>query len=215
MLMIKPVREFSADELETGRHLFRKPADFVKGVVAVSGLPADGRPEIAFAGRSNVGKSSLFNALVGRKALARTSNTPGRTRELNFFDLDQRLYLVDMPGYGYAKVSRSEVQGWNVLIRNYLRGRVELLRVFLLIDSRHGLKNNDLEIMKLMDEAAISYALVLTKTDKLKKTQVAGVVEKVQAASTRHPAAYPFVFPTSSVKGTGIDALRAEIAGML
>ena len=185
--------DFTAADLRRGETLFKGPCTFVKGVVAIDGLPHDGKPEIAFAGRSNVGKSSLINALTGRTSLARVSVTPGRTRELNFFTLgkDEVLYLVDMPGYGYAKASKAQVKGWTRLIRDYLRGRRELKRVFLLIDARHGLKDNDRETMTLMDEAAISYQAVLTKADKPKAAELAKIIETVAAELAKRPAAYP------------------------
>src|SRR3979409_2132098 len=166
--------EFTADDIARGEALFKGPCTFVKGVVKIDGLPQDGRPEVAFAGRSNVGKSSLINALTGRTSLARVSVTPGRTRELNFFTLgkDAALYLVDMPGYGYARASKSEIKGWTRLIRDYLRGRRELKRVFLLIDARHGIKPNDEETMTAMDEAAVPYQVVLTKVDKPKASEL-------------------------------------------
>ena len=199
--------------------LFCQPCEFIKGVVAIDGLPDDDRLEVAFAGRSNVGKSSLINALLGRKALARTSNTPGRTREINYFTLgedeDERLYVVDMPGYGYARASKSLVEGWNKLIHQYLRGRATLSRVFLLIDSRHGLKPNDLEIMEMLDVAAVSYQIVLTKLDKLKKAEQEKIVPRIQAELAKHPAAYPEVIGTSSVKNTGLDDLKLAIYGLL
>ncbi|MCP4933701.1 MAG: YihA family ribosome biogenesis GTP-binding protein [bacterium] len=199
--------------------LFCQPCEFVKGVVAIDGLPDDDRVEIAFAGRSNVGKSSLINALLGRKALARTSNTPGRTREINYFTLgedeDERLYVVDMPGYGYARASKSLVEGWNKLIHQYLRGRATLSRVFLLIDSRHGLKPNDLKIMEMLDVAAVSYQIVLTKLDKLKKAERAAIVPHIQSLLAKHPAAYPEVIGTSSVKNTGLNDLKLAIFGLL
>lgn len=220
MAMTDP--EFTADDLARGQALFRTPCDFVLGAVAVDGLPQDGRPEIAFAGRSNVGKSSLINALTGRKTLARVSVTPGRTRELNFFTLGAKgahgtggAYLVDMPGYGYAKVSRSAVKGWTQLIEDYLRGRRELKRVFLLIDARHGLKANDRETMKLMDEAAVSYQGVLTKSDKPKKTELDAVIAKTQAELAKRPAAFPQLLVTSAREGLGIPELRATIAGLM
>ena len=183
-------------------------------MVKIDGLPGDGRPEIAFAGRSNVGKSSLINALTGRTSLARVSVTPGRTRELNFFSLgkDGALYLVDMPGYGYARASKSEVKGWTRLIRDYLRGRRELKRVFLLIDARHGIKPNDHETMTLLDEAAVSYQVVLTKADKPKATELAATLEKVARDLAKHPAAYPQILTTSARMGSGIDELRAAVA---
>ena len=220
MAMTDP--EFTAYDLARGEALFRTPCDFVLGAVAVDGLPQDARPEIAFAGRSNVGKSSLINALTGRKTLARVSVTPGRTRELNFFTLGAKgpdgtggAYLVDMPGYGYAKVSRSAVKGWTQLIEDYLRGRRELKRVFLLIDARHGLKANDRETMKLMDEAAVSYQGVLTKSDKPKKTELEAVIGKTQAELAKRPAAFPQLLVTSAREGIGIPELRATIAGLV
>ena len=206
--------DFTAADLRRGEVLFKAPCTFVKGVVAIDGLPNDGKPEIAFAGRSNVGKSSLINALTGRTSLARVSVTPGRTRELNFFTLgkDEALYLVDMPGYGYAKASKAQVKGWTRLIRDYLRGRRELKRVFLLIDARHGLKDNDRETMTLMDEAAISYQAVLTKADKPKAAELAKIIETVAAELAKRPAAYPEVIVTSARTGAGIPELRAAVA---
>ena len=169
-------------------------------------------PEIAFAGRSNVGKSSLVNALTGRKTLARTSNTPGRTQLLNFFALGEELLLVDLPGYGYARASKSLVRQWTGLIRDYLRGRRELLRVYLLIDARHGLKDSDREIMGSLDEAAVSYQIVLTKCDKMKGHDLKAMIEKTNAEAKRHPAAFPSIAVTSAHKAKGIAELRAEIA---
>ncbi len=198
---------------------FCQPCEFIKGVVNIDGLPDDDRVEVAFAGRSNVGKSSLINALLGRKSIARTSNTPGRTREINFFTLgekvDERIYVVDMPGYGYARASKSLVEGWNQLIHQYLRGRATLSRVFLLIDARHGLKPNDIEIMEMLDEAAVSYQIVLTKLDKLKKAEQEKVVPQVKKLLARHPASYPEVIGTSSVKSTGLDDLKQAVFGLL
>ena len=204
----------STAEIAAGEALFKAPCVFVKGVVAIDGLPDDGRPEIAFAGRSNVGKSSLINALVGRTSLARVSVTPGRTRELNFFTLGHQaeIYLVDMPGYGYARASKVAVRGWTRLIRDYLRGRRELKRVFVLIDARHGIKPNDKETMSLLDEAAVSYQAVLTKADKPKKTELEETVAKVEAELAKRPAAYPQVLVTSAHTGMGIPELRAAIA---
>ena len=199
-------------ELEAGRLLFAGDCDFLISAAELKQLPPGQLPEIAFAGRSNVGKSSLLNALTGRKTLARTSNTPGRTQQINFFDLGKRLMLADLPGYGYAKVSKSLSRAWNVLIRTYLRGRAPLMRVCLLIDSRHGLKDSDREIMEMLDEAAVTYMVVLTKTDKLKKGQLEKRVAETNASLAKHPAAFPYVFPTSSEKGTGIAELRGELA---
>jgi GTP-binding protein len=208
--------DITKPELTRGEALFKAPCTFVKGVVDIGGLPRDGKPEIAFAGRSNVGKSSLINALTGRTSLARVSVTPGRTRELNFFTLgkDEALYLVDMPGYGYAKASKAQVKGWTRLIRDYLRGRRELKRVFLLIDARHGLKDNDRETMTLMDEAAISYQAVLTKADKPKAAELAKIIETVGAELAKRPAAYPEVIVTSARTGAGIPELRAAVASL-
>jgi GTP-binding protein len=204
-------------DIAKGEALFKGPCNFVKGVVSIDGLPRDGRPEVAFAGRSNVGKSSLINALTGQKALARVSVTPGRTRELNFFTLGKagELVLVDMPGYGYARAPKAQVKGWTRLIGDYLKGRKELKRVFLLIDARHGIKPADREIMTLMDEAAVSYQAVLTKADKPKASELAAVLEKVSAELGKHPAAYPEVLVTSARLGAGIPELRAAVASLL
>ena len=198
--------EFTKADIARGETLFKGPCTFVKGVVRIADLPNDGTPEIAFAGRSNVGKSSLINALTGRTSLARVSVTPGRTRELNFFTLgkDAALYLVDMPGYGYAKASKAQVKGWTRLIGEYLKGRRELKRVFLLIDARHGIKPNDEETMKLLDEAAVSYQAVLTKADKPKASELAAVQAKIASALAKHPAAYPQLITTSARLGSGI-----------
>jgi GTP-binding protein len=206
--------EITPADIKRGEALCKGPCAFVKGVVSIDDLPQDGRPEIAFAGRSNVGKSSLINALTGRTSLARVSVTPGRTRELNFFTLgkDGALTLVDMPGYGYARAPKSEIKGWTRLIRDYLKGRRELKRVFLLIDARHGIKPNDKETMKLLDEAAVSYQVVLTKADKPKAAELAEVQAKVAQALAKHPAAYPEVLTTSARLGSGIPELRAAVA---
>ncbi len=208
--------EFTNDEIARGEKLFKAPCEFVKGVVSIDALPDDGRPEIAFAGRSNVGKSSLINALTGRKTLARVSVTPGRTRELNFFALgpEGALYLVDMPGYGYAKAPKSAVKGWTQLIQDYLRGRRELKRVFLLIDARHGIKANDRDTMSLLDEAAVSYQAVLTKADKPKQTELEAVIGKTEAELAKRPAAYPQILVTSARTGSGIPELRAAVAAL-
>jgi GTP-binding protein len=208
--------EFIAAQLARGKALFKGPCTFIKGVVAIDGLPREGKPEVAFAGRSNVGKSTLINALTGRKSLARVSVTPGRTRELNFFTLgkDGQLLLVDMPGYGYARASKAEVKGWTRLIRDYVKGRRELKRVFLLIDARHGLKESDRETMTLMDEAAVSYQGVLTKSDKPKAAELATVEAKVAAELAKRPAAFPQLIVTSARTGAGIPELRAAIAAL-
>ena len=207
--------EWTAVEIEAGRKLFAGSVDFVLGVVAMSGLPEDDRAEVAFAGRSNVGKSSLINALTNRKSLARTSAEPGRTREINYFDLGEgTAWLVDLPGYGYAKVSKTQAQAWMKLTRQFLRGRASLRRVFLLIDSRRGLMPPDLEVMDMLDTTAVVYQIVLTKTDKLKASQVEAVHDKTLAALAKRPAAFPLIAMTSSVKGYGLPELRAEIASL-
>jgi GTP-binding protein len=207
--------EFDEEILDEANRLFRHPCTFVKGVVNVAGLPSDALPEVAFAGRSNVGKSSLLNALVGQKALARTSNTPGRTREVNYFLLDGSSYLVDLPGYGYAKAAKTEVAGWNRLIQSYLRGRASLRRVFLLVDSRHGLKDSDTPTLELMDTSAVSYQVVLTKSDKVKAAELEAVIERTAKELAKHPAAHPEIIATSARKGTGLDSLRAAILTLI
>jgi GTP-binding protein len=201
-------REISARAID----LFKAPASFVLGVADVEGLPQSERVEVAFAGRSNVGKSSLLNALLARRSLARVSNTPGRTRELNYFAVGETLFVVDMPGYGYAKAPKSLVKGWTHLIHDYLRGRQQLKRVMLLIDSRHGLKGSDREIMTMLDKAAVSYQAVLTKADKPKSGNLAQVVSETEDELRKHPAAHPKVLATSAVDGLGIDELREAIA---
>lgn len=205
----------SPEWLAAGAALFGRPWSFIRGVPSLEFLPDADRPEIAFAGRSNVGKSSLINAVVGQHGLARTSNTPGRTQELNFFvTADVPLYLVDLPGYGYAQAPKQKVKAWIGLVRDYLSGRPTLKRVFLLIDSRHGLKPPDRETMELLDEVAVSYQIVLTKADKPSRSQLEAVTEATRSAITTHPAAYPEIVVTSAAKGTGIDYLRAVIAGL-
>lgn len=205
----------TAQALETGRKLFAGPVDFVLGVAGLNQLPEADRPEVAFAGRSNVGKSSLVNALTGRKTLARTSGEPGKTRELNYFDLGEgRLYLVDLPGFGYAKVSRSQAERWMELTRTYLRGRANLRRVFLLVDSRRGLMAADTDVMDMLDTTAVNYQIVLTKIDKIKPSALKGLVETIEAGLKKRPAAHPQVRPTSSEKGFGIAELRADIAAL-
>ena len=203
------------DALEAGEALFQLPCDFLMGVVAAAGLPTARALEVAFAGRSNVGKSSLLNALVSRKALARTSNTPGRTREINFFTLGADIYLVDLPGYGYARASKTQIKGWNRLIEDYIKGRATLRRVFLLIDARHGLKATDTLILELMDASAVSYQAVLTKADKVSAEALARVIAESAAALATHPAAYPDVFVTSARKGVGLAELKEAIATLL
>jgi GTP-binding protein len=208
--------DFTKAQIARGASLFKAPCTFVKGVTRIADLPDEGTPEIAFAGRSNVGKSSLINALTGQSSLARVSVTPGRTRELNFFALGEHgaLYLVDMPGYGYARAPKAQVKGWTRLIADYLKGRRELKRVFLLIDARHGIKENDKETMRLLDEAAVSYQAVLTKADKPSASELAAVQAKVAAEIAKHPAAYPQIITTSARFGSGIPELRAAIAAL-
>ncbi|MGB3834885.1 MAG: ribosome biogenesis GTP-binding protein YihA/YsxC [Mesorhizobium sp.] len=201
--------------------LFTRPWVFIRGVPAMKFLPPEGPPEIAFAGRSNVGKSSLINALVGRKGLARTSNTPGRTQELNYFVPDgfsgegadlPPMALVDMPGYGYAKAPKDQVDQWTKLVFDYLKGRVTLKRVYVLIDARHGIKANDEEVLGLLDKAAVSYQIVLTKVDKIKAAGVPRLIEATLEKIRKRPAAFPAVLATSSEKGEGLAELRAAIA---
>ena len=199
---------------EKGRKLFAGPIDFLKGVVAMSGLPPADRLEVCFAGRSNVGKSSLINALTGRKALARASNTPGRTQEINYFTLGEERYLVDLPGYGYANAPLAKVEQWQRLLKQYLSGRQTLRRAFVLIDARHGIKAVDEEIMSLLDSAAVTFQCVLTKTDKVKAKDREAVLKQVRGKLSSHPAAFPEILLTSSEKGDGITSLRAIIAGL-
>jgi GTP-binding protein len=203
---------YSLAQLEAGRKMFAGNCDFVTSVADLQQLPSAERTEVAFAGRSNVGKSSLLNALTNRKTLARTSNTPGRTQMLNYFALGDTCYLVDMPGYGYARAPKEKVRDWTRLSRSYLAGRVSLARVFLLIDSRHGLKDSDREVMDLLDETAVIYQCILTKTDKPKGGEVDAVLETLAGQISKRPAAHPAIISTSSTKMTGIDRLRAEIA---
>ena len=202
---------FDEDALETARVFFAHPVTFLMGAVAISGLPSPDLPEVAFAGRSNVGKSSLINGLVGRHGLARASNEPGRTREVNFFVADEKIRLVDLPGYGFARVSRSTAADFQNLGRAYLRGRPNLKRVYLLIDARHGLKDVDKEALDALDVAAVSYQIVLTKADKIKPAELAETVEATLKAIARRPAAFPRVVATSAEKGLGLPELRAEI----
>ncbi len=200
------------ERLEFGRWLFAQDCRFVAGAASAEAIPTASLPEIAFAGRSNVGKSSLLNALTGRKTLARVSMTPGRTRQLNFFLLSERLMLVDLPGYGYASASKSDIKAWTGLVFAYLRGRPLLRRVLLLIDSRHGFKDADREAMKMMDEAAVSYQIVLTKSDKTRAPELARICSAVLREAQRHVAAHPHILATSAATGEGIGELRAELA---
>ncbi len=202
---------YSDEEIEAARVLFARPATFVMGCAKIEQLPEPDLPEIAFAGRSNVGKSSLINGLVGMHKLARASNEPGRTREVNFFDLDGKMRLVDLPGYGWAKASKSTVKQFQNLGRDYLRGRVTLKRVYLLIDSRHGLKAVDTEALDALDLAAVSYQVVLTKADKIKAHERETMREATLKAISKRPAAFPAVAVTSAEKGVGLPELRAEI----
>ena len=199
--------------LEKGRLLFAGETDFVKGVVAMDGLPPADRVEVCFAGRSNVGKSSLINALTGRKGLARASNTPGRTQEINFFTAGD-IYVVDLPGYGFANAPVAVVEKWQRLLKQYLSGRQTLRRVFVLIDARHGAKAVDEEIMSLLDSAAVTFQVVMTKVDKLKGDALQSSLDKTRAALAKHPAAFPEIILSSSEKGEGIPTLRAIIAGI-
>lgn len=206
---------YTEQQIEDGRVLFASDCSFVLGVASLSQLPPDNfLDEIAFAGRSNVGKSSLINALTGRKTLAKTSNTPGRTQQLNYFNLSDKLYIVDMPGYGFAQAPDSLVKKWQKMIFAYLQGRANLKRVFLLIDSRHGIKKVDSEIMEMLDKAAVNYQIVLTKVDKISAVELAKVINETNKIIKEHAAAHINLIATSSEKNRGIDELRAEIAGL-
>ena len=200
--------------LEHGRVLFEQPCRFVIGCVKLDQVPTDSTPEIAFAGRSNVGKSSILNALVRQNTLARTSNTPGRTREINFFNLGEQLMLADLPGYGYARVSKAQVQQWTGLVDSYLKGRANLRRVCVLIDSRHGLKESDRGVMAMLDQVAQPYQVVLTKADKVKADYLEKLESSIKAEISKNPASFPVIAITSSRKGIGIDKLRASLAAL-
>ncbi|MEM8570759.1 MAG: ribosome biogenesis GTP-binding protein YihA/YsxC [Pseudomonadota bacterium] len=200
--------------LEAGRKLFAGPCDFLKGVTQIKAMPPADRLEVCFAGRSNVGKSSLINALTGRKALARASNTPGRTQEINFFCLGARHYLVDLPGYGFANAPKPVVAKWQALMKAYLSGRPSLRRAFVLIDARHGLKPLDIEILTMLSRSAVTFQIVLTKADKVRTAETDDLPEEMLAALASQPAAFPEVIVTSSEAGYGISTLRAAIAGL-
>ena len=206
--------EPSPESLDAGRRLFAAECGFTNGSTKLETIPAATLPEVAFAGRSNVGKSSLINGLTGRNTLARTSNTPGRTQQLNFFDLGQRLVLVDMPGYGYAKAPKTQIAAWNGLVNDFLRGRSTLRRVCVLIDARHGLKDVDEPIMKMLDGSAVSYQIVLTKADKVRPNELAARMREISAVLATHTAAHPIIHATSSEDGTGIPVLRAALAAL-
>jgi GTP-binding protein len=199
---------------EAGRMLFATGGEFLKGVVAMDGLPPSDRVEVCFAGRSNVGKSTLINALTGRKALARASNTPGRTQEINFFTLSDSHYLVDLPGYGFANAPVAIVAKWQRLLKSYLQGRANLRRAFVLVDTRHGVKSVDEEIMSLLDSAAVTFQVVMTKADKVSLAYRDDILTQVRGALAKHPAAFPELVLTSSEKGDGIETLRAIIAAL-
>jgi len=203
--------KYEESDLESGFKLFRKPCTFVLGVAGLSQLPITDMNEVAFAGRSNVGKSTIINALTGQNKLAKTSNTPGRTQQLNYFNLDEKIHIVDLPGYGFAQAPENVVKQWKKLILSYLQGRVNLTRVFVLIDSRHGIKKVDDEIMDLLDKSGVNYQIVLTKADKISEAALGKIIQKTKKDLTKHAAAHINIIPTSSVKKTGIEFIKAEI----
>jgi len=207
--------ELDESRKEQGRLLFSKETNFVKGVVDMQGLPNPEKIEVCFSGRSNVGKSSLINALTGRKGLARASNTPGRTQEINFFSIPEKHYLVDLPGYGYANAPVKIVEQWQNLLRQYLAGRQSLRRAFVLVDGRHGVKKVDTEIMSMLDSSAVTFQVVLTKLDKVKEKDRENILEQVRSNLQKHPAAFPEIILTSSEKGWGIQTLRSVIAKLV
>ena len=204
--------ELDESKKELGRLLFSRETSFVKGVVDMQGLPSPDKIEVCFSGRSNVGKSSLINALTGRKGLARASNTPGRTQEINFFSIPENHYLVDLPGYGYANAPIKIVDKWQNLLKQYLAGRQSLRRAFVLVDGRHGVKKVDTEIMSMLDSSAVTFQVVLTKLDKVKEKDQENILEQVKTSLQKHPAAFPEIILTSSEKGWGIQTLRSVIA---
>ena len=204
--------ELDKSKIELGRLLFSRETSFVKGVVDMQGLPSPDKIEVCFSGRSNGGKSSLINALTGRKGLARASNTPGRTQEINFFSIPETHYLVDLPGYGYANAPIKVVEKWQNLLKQYLAGRQSLRRAFMLVDARHGVKKVDAEIMYMLDSSAVTFQVVLTKLDKVKKKDQENILEQVRTSLQKHPAAFPDIILTSSEKGWGIQTLRSVIA---
>ena len=207
--------ELDKSKIELGRLLFSRKTSFVKGVVDMQGLPNPDKIEVCFSGRSNVGKSSLINALTGRKGLARASNTPGRTQEINFFSIRENHYLVDLPGYGYANAPIKVVEKWQNLLKQYLAGRQSLRRAFVLVDARHGVKKVDTEIMSMLDSSAVTFQVVLTKLDKVKEKDQENILEQVRTSLQKHPAAFPEIILTSSEKGWGIQTLRSVIATLV
>jgi len=207
--------ELDESKKEQGRLLFSKETSFVKGVVDMQGLPNPDKIEVCFSGRSNVGKSSLINALTGRKGLARASNTPGRTQEINFFSIPENHYLVDLPGYGYANAPIKVVEKWQNLLKQYLAGRQSLRRAFVLVDGRHGVKKVDTEIMSMLDSSAVTFQVVLTKLDKVKEKDLENILDQVRSNLQKHPAAFPEIILTSSEKGWGIQTLRSVIAKLV